>query len=103
MVTFEFLAFSSEDFHTKILQEAAVQSTSHFHAPSSKTWNVTSFESIEMRHSVKINDISTNYAFSLLYETRNFVILFITAPPRPPKFPCFEPYEANHYPPILFI
>lgn len=80
IVTFAFLAFSPENFRTKILREAAVQSTSHFHAPFLKTWNVTSFESKEMSPALKINDISTNYEFSLLYETRNFIILFITAP-----------------------
>jgi len=48
IVTIGFLAFPPENFRTKILQEVAVQSTSHFHAPFLKTWNVTSFEYIEM-------------------------------------------------------
>jgi len=85
IVTIGFLAFSPENFRTKILQEAAVQSTSHFHVLFLKTSNVTSFEYIEMSPSLQSNDISTDCEFSLLYKTRNFIILFKTAP----QFPLF--------------
>jgi hypothetical protein len=49
--------YSPENFRTKILQAAAFQSTSHFHAPFLKTWNVTSLESTEISPSLKINYI----------------------------------------------
>jgi hypothetical protein len=56
-----------------LLQEPAIglnaeliQSTSHIHTPSLKTWYVTSFELIEVSPSLKIDDSSTNNDFFVL-------------------------------------